>query len=900
MAKGRFLFDEQAREKRRWTLFAAGACAVAGICMLLGIGQTFQLKIQDLWYGVRGDRQPSPQVAIVGIDGKSLNAQEERWPWPRDAYVPLIEKLDQAGAKVIGFDITFSKTTAEDGVLAEAMRARDNVVFGMVFNDPGDRSPPSGAPPPEVVEQAVPPFDVPFLNLIPAPGVEPPSPVLAEAAAGIGHVVLLPSLDGTLRRLPTLIRHGDRAYPSLAVQMARVYTDVPLQDIEVTASHLRVGYADIPITQTAEVLLNWTTKDLGHAFPTYSMLDVLRGDVGERELNGKAVFVAMTAEGLDDRDLPFGITLPGVLVHATFLENFFTLSFLQFPSWGIGLEIGLFLALAVIAIFLFPRLPTPVLFVVAPVLLLGVLGLSLYLFMTNSMWWPPLYPCLAIAFPFATSVFFKLRSTERAKDVETEKVRVAEDKIVEVQLEKGLAFQEKGSLDLAIATFNRLPMTEDMKMIYLNLGFDFQSRGNYEKAFLCYKRVYEMDPTFEDVAERLEAMRRSGIGTQLVVDQSVPSVPSVMPPAPSVAPPITPDFPETAPDFPETGTMELDEPEEATLQIAEDEAPTLGPTETPVPTPTPTPAPTPTPTPRPSPTATPMPPPTSAPGMGGTVPGIEPQPGTGSSRYRLVKKLGKGAMGEVSLMEDTKLGRKVAIKTIRPDVDMSSRAAIEMRQRFVREAQTAGKLTHPNIVTVYDSFEGEGGVAYIVMEFVEGETLANIIKQTRLSGPQIKHIIVNAANGLQHAHDNGVFHRDVKPENIMISPKTGVTKLMDFGIARLVESNMTATGSVLGTPAYMAPEQVTGHKVDARSDVFSLGAVLYELLTGNRAFPGNKLTAVMLAVLQEEPPIPSSCDVEPRVSPAWDPIVAKAMAKKAEERYQTAAEFANAVRSVRA
>ena len=295
-----------------------------------------------------------------------------------------------------------------------------------------------------------------------------------------------------------------------------------------------------------------------------------------------------------------------------------------------------------------------------------------------------------------------------------------------------------------------------------------------------------------------------------------------------------------------------------------------------------------------------MPPPTSAPGMGRTVPGIEPQPGTGSSRYRLVKKLGKGAMGEVSLMEDTKLGRKVAIKTIRPDVDMSSRAAIEMRQRFVREAQTAGKLTHPNIVTVYDSFEGEGGVAYIVMEFVEGETLANIIKQTRLTAPQIKHIIVNAANGLQHAHDNGVFHRDVKPENIMISPKTGVTKLMDFGIARLVESNMTATGSVLGTPAYMAPEQVTGHKVDARSDVFSLGAVLYELLTGNRAFPGNKITAVMLAVLQEEPPMPSTCDVEPRVNPAWDPIVAKAMAKKAEERYQTAAEFANAVRSVRA
>jgi serine/threonine-protein kinase len=257
-------------------------------------------------------------------------------------------------------------------------------------------------------------------------------------------------------------------------------------------------------------------------------------------------------------------------------------------------------------------------------------------------------------------------------------------------------------------------------------------------------------------------------------------------------------------------------------------------------------------------------------------------------------------MGEVSLGEDTKLDRKVAIKTIRPDVDMGSREAIEMRQRFVREAKTAGKLTHPNIVTVYDSFEGEGGVAYIVMEYVEGNTLANIMKKARLTVPQIKHVIVNAANGLQHAHDNGVFHRDVKPENIMLAPKTGVTKLMDFGIARLVESNMTATGSVLGTPAYMAPEQCTGQKVDSRSDVFSLAVVLYELLVGRRPFPGSKITEVMLAILQKEPAKPSGADPAREVSPEWDAVVMKGLEKKPEDRYQTASEFANAVRAVRA
>jgi tRNA A-37 threonylcarbamoyl transferase component Bud32 len=435
-----------------------------------------------------------------------------------------------------------------------------------------------------------------------------------------------------------------------------------------------------------------------------------------------------------------------------------------------------------------------------------------------------------------------------------------------------------------------------MKMIYLNLGFDFQSRGNHEKAFLCYKRVYDMDPDFEDVKDRLEGMRRAGVGTQMAVGHSIPEVAPVMPEQPPV------EAPSMTPDLPDTGTLAIDEPEEATLQMTEDEAPTVGPAEAatmgPAETPLPTPTPTPPPTPAPMPTS--MPPVATGPGVVGTVPGIEAQPGTAGSRYRLVKKLGKGAMGEVSLMEDTKLDRKVAIKTIRPDVEMSSRAAIEMRQRFVREAKTAGKLTHPNIVTVYDSFEGEGGIAYIVMEFVEGDTLANICKRAQLTVPQVKHVIVNAAHGLQHAHENGVFHRDVKPENIMISPKTGVTKLMDFGIARLVESNMTATGSVLGTPAYMSPEQVTGKKIDGRSDVFSLGVILYELLAGVRPFAGSKITAVMFAILQEEPAPPSTVDPGRKVSPEWDPVVAKAMAKDLEERYQSADDFANAVRAVRA
>jgi serine/threonine-protein kinase len=550
------------------------------------------------------------------------------------------------------------------------------------------------------------------------------------------------------------------------------------------------------------------------------------------------------------------MTLPGVIVHATFLDNFFTLNFLETPGWGIALEFGLFVVLAITAIFLFPRLATPWLMAAAPVLILGVLGLSLFLFVTDAVWWPPLYPCIAVAFPFATTIFLKLRSTEKAKDVEVAKVREAEDRIVEAQLEKGLAFQEKGSLDLAMATFAKLPSSQDMRTVYLNLGFDFQNRGKLEKAFVCYKRVHDLDPTFEDVASRLATLRATGVGTHAGDGSLQPSATELAQQAQSQPPPTV-----------MSGSPSPDEAPtriEGRLGSLPTQAGTVGS------------------------------------GFGQMAQGLEPQPGSPGSRYQLVKKLGKGAMGEVMLMTDAKLDRNVAIKMMRPDIDMSPQQAIEMRHRFVREAKTAGKLTHPNIVTIYDSFEGDDGVAYIAMEYVEGDTLKNLMQSTQLSVAQIKHVIINVAKGLQHAHDNGVFHRDVKPDNIMISPKTGVVKVMDFGIARVVESNMTATGSVLGTPAYMSPEQVTGQKVDGRSDVFSLGVVLFELLTGSRPFPGATPTEMMFAIVQKQPLIASTVGAARQVSVEWDPIVLKALAKETENRYQSAIELAEAVRQVRA
>ncbi len=241
------------------------------------------------------------------------------------------------------------------------------------------------------------------------------------------------------------------------------------------------------------------------------------------------------------------------------------------------------------------------------------------------------------------------------------------------------------------------------------------------------------------------------------------------------------------------------------------------------------------------------------------------------------------------------IDRKAALKTIREDNNLDSRQVIELRQRFYREGQAAGKLNHQNIVTVYNLGEALG-MSYIVMEYVEGQTLAQLMKKSRLSVAQIRHVVYHAAMGLDYAHKNGVFHRDVKPDNIMVS-KTGTVKVMDFGIARLVESQLTQTGSVMGTPAYMSPEQVNGHKIDQRSDVFSLGVILYELLTGKKPFTGDTVSSLMFAIVKADPAQPSAVDA--KIGTTWDQILAKALAKNPAQRFASARDLAVAVRDAK-
>src|SRR6202162_2999875 len=269
-------------------------------------------------------------------------------------------------------------------------------------------------------------------------------------------------------------------------------------------------------------------------------------------------------------------------------------------------------------------------------------------------------------------------------------------------------------------------------------------------------------------------------------------------------------------------------------------------------------------------------------------------------RYEVLSELGKGAMGVVYLARDPVIGRMVAIKTIRAsnmgDDDSESR---EFRERFVREAQTAGILSHPNIVTIHDIGEhSETQTSFIAMEHIEGKNLKMLLaEKAPFSYDQIAEMIAQVAEAIDYAHRKGIIHRDIKPANIIITTDEKV-KITDFGIAKVASSNLTTTGQFLGTPNYMSPEQVSGAPVDGRSDIFSLGVVLYELLTHRKPFVGENLTAISYKIVHEDFTPPAELSSE--VPAEFNPIVARAMAKDPWNRYQRGKDFALALHQLRA
>ncbi len=261
-------------------------------------------------------------------------------------------------------------------------------------------------------------------------------------------------------------------------------------------------------------------------------------------------------------------------------------------------------------------------------------------------------------------------------------------------------------------------------------------------------------------------------------------------------------------------------------------------------------------------------------------------------KYKVLDTLGQGAMGVVYKALDPDIDRHVAIKTIRFDMLTDAAGKDEIMRRFMREAQAVGKLEHPNIITIYEVGREED-LTYIVMQLAKGQSLKEILDAGKSYQPsEIVKLVDRLCAALDYAHSQGVVHRDVKPANILID-EMGRPYLVDFGVARLEMSTMTTAGSVMGTPSYMSPEQVMGKSVDARADIFSLGVILFELLTNRRPFEGEHITTVVYKIAHEEPP--SLSQVRNAGVQMFEPIIRKVLAKDPKDRYQTGRELSEAL-----
>ncbi len=260
-------------------------------------------------------------------------------------------------------------------------------------------------------------------------------------------------------------------------------------------------------------------------------------------------------------------------------------------------------------------------------------------------------------------------------------------------------------------------------------------------------------------------------------------------------------------------------------------------------------------------------------------------------RYQIIQELGRGSMGVVYKAYDPEIDRSLALKILRPD-RVTSKAFVD---RFLKEAKAIGRLSHPNIVTVYDVGQDHGTV-YIAMELLEGLALSDLMKRGPLPIRKIANIGTQVAGALEYAHQRGIIHRDIKPSNIIID-SSGHVKLTDFGIAHIEDPDMphqTQAGEILGTPAYMSPEQVLGKPVKGSADIFSLGIVLYEMTTGNRPFRGENLSAIFNAITRQKPPPPHK--INSQIPREFSNAIMKCLAKEPGQRFQRASELADLLR----
>jgi serine/threonine-protein kinase len=803
--------------------------------------QFLEYKTYDILTGLRQRKDPNP-IVIVGIDDKSIE-NIGSWPWPRSYIAEMINQLSGYNPKVLGIHLLYTSTDLNpaldafkdarqsvlrdaflkkrkktryrvnkilaksenklkhDAGLIEAVNRAVNVILPIRFTLGKPDGPVKGNLPGWLVKKSI---DAKSNNDGPSTrgaGAGSTAPALhaesngataltttfgelAVRAGALGHTNVLIDRDGTVRKVPLIIKYQGRYFPSFSLQAAAKYQDGNINDIKPVGGQLNLKTLEIPTDSNFKMLVDFNGRQTD--FQIVSFSDVRDEKIPAQRFRGKIVLLGVTTPWLT----PFYRTTvrpraTDIEITAKTVENILNRKYLSRPAWAYVLEILVILYFGLFLVFVIPRVkPRDGAFILG-IFVITWIVFAVVLFMTLGYWLKIFAPLFLALLGYGFAGFKRFAEEKRAQGTELNKLLAQ-------------SFQGKGMLDMAYEKFLKCPVEDNsVRELLYNLGQDFERKRMFNKALGVYHHMLKAG-NFRDISKRILTLKNLG----------------------------------------ETGIF-TNSPSKRDDSLILDEAttrPTLG-------------------------------------------------------RYEVLKELGQGAMGVVYLGKDPKINREVAIKTLKY-ADVDPHRLPEIKKRFFREAEAAGKLSHPNIMTIYDVGE-DYDMAYMAIELLKGQDLAEYCEKGKLlSVKRILKIVSSVAEALEYAHNQGVVHRDIKPDNILLLENDDV-KVADFGIARVMSASTTETGMILGTPNYMSPEQVAGEKVDGRSDLFSLGVVMYELMTGEKPFKGDNLTNLMYAIANVN--YTPLREVKQKIPPCCSEVIDKLLTKSIRRRPKSAAKVVELV-----
>jgi CHASE2 domain-containing sensor protein/tRNA A-37 threonylcarbamoyl transferase component Bud32 len=805
--------------------------------------QSLERQAYDL--GVRASSHaPSQRVAVIAIDDQSI-ANIGRWPWPRELHAQMINKLKQAGAKVVGYTSFFFEPQVDPGlvyihklaelyqalppaqqqnlagfasVLAEAddvlnsdrklgaaVAQAGNVALPMLFTMGEPRGNPDHPLTDYILKnqitRVIDRIDAAEHNIFPVPALQAIAPLgeIASGAAAVGHLNALPDVDGSTRTEPLVVRYYDQYFPSLSLVLAARSLNLGPADVELRLGEgVKLGKLTINTDPYLQMYTYfYKDRDGKPAFPPDSFYDVISGKIPAEKFRDKVVLIGATAAGVGTYQVtPISPGMAPVVTLAHSVSSILQEDFFVAPTWGFWAERAAFLLVALYLILLLPRLKAGMGFTVSALLLAALFAAHFVLMAGQLMWIQLMASAVLLVIGHVLLTTRRFLSTERGKaksDLDS----------AESNRMLALAFQGQGQFDMAFDKFRKVPLDDQLMDNLYNLALDFERKRQFNKAQAVYQHMATYNPKFRDLDQKLHLAKQ--MSATVVLGSGGGNT-------------------------------------NASTLVLEDgavEKPMLG-------------------------------------------------------RYQVEKELGKGAMGVVYLGKDPKIGRIVAIKTVALSQEFEADELEEVKQRFFREAETAGRLNHPNIVTIYDVGE-EHDLAYIAMEFLKGRDLMPQTKPGNLLPlSKMLSVVARVAEALAYAHRQNVVHRDIKPANIMYDAQADSVKVTDFGIARITDSSKTKTGTLLGTPSYMSPEQLAGKKIDGQSDLFSLGVTLYQLACGRLPFQADSMTQLMFKIANEAPA--DILGINPTLPDCLVAVINKALAKDMAARFKSGEEMAQALR----